>query len=188
MPPRWLSTAREKVSGTVRSLFGRATLRSERRLQPQPSRGLLLPRRRPIRLAASNASLHRLILGRAHRHVDPQFPVGRTLDRPGAQERPRRRGIARPIPPQTSPTPILGLHDQAGTKCIPFHVATGGEEMLIRLHGERLEATLVEVAETGRAMMGVPPLRMSQRLSGIRTEAHWVQPIHARMACCSVPL
>jgi hypothetical protein len=61
--------------------------------------------------------------------------------------------MARLMLTQASPTPILGLCNEAGPQRIPFHIATDGEEMVIRLDRERLETTLVEVAGAGRVMM-----------------------------------
>ena len=44
----------------------------------------------------------------------------------------------------------------------PLHVTADGEEMIVGLHGERLETTLVKVTGTDGMVMGVPALGVGQ--------------------------
>jgi hypothetical protein len=64
--------------------------------------------------------------------------------------------------PQAPPSPILGPARQAGEQRVSLYVAANGEEVLVGLHGERLETTLVQMTGAGGLVMGVPPLGMGQ--------------------------
>jgi hypothetical protein len=43
--------------------------------------------------------------------------------------------------PQAGPLPILGAPDQAAPQDVPLHVAAPRQEMLVRLHRKRFEAS-----------------------------------------------
>jgi hypothetical protein len=65
--------------------------------------------------------------------------------------------LAAPLPPpmQAPPTPVLRAADQIRAQGVAFHVATDRVEVVVILHGKRLEATLVHVATTSAVTVSV---------------------------------
>jgi hypothetical protein len=91
------------------------------------------------------------------RPIHPCRPIARAIERPRGQCRP----VPIPIPtspPQAPPPPILRPIHQVGPESIPLHIAAHRQQMVVRLHGERFEPALREVAGSGRVAVGVPAL------------------------------
>ncbi len=103
-----------------------------------------------------NASSHRFFLFGAERTVDSVRPVARSVDRPWGQLR-AVRIILGPRNAEAAPPPVLGPH-QIGMQGVPLGIAAHREEMLVRLHGARLEPTLIEMTGAGRSVVRIPPL------------------------------
>ncbi len=105
-----------------------------------------------------NASSHRFFLFGAEQTVDSVRPVARSVDRPWRQ-RPAVRIILGPRNAEAAPPPVLGAPHQVGPQGVPLDIAARREEMLVRLHGERLEPTLIEMTGGGRSVVRMrPPL------------------------------
>lgn len=73
-------------------------------------------------------------------------------------------------PPQTAKGPVFCPLAQTGSQRIPLDVSQDGQQVLILLNGKRLEPSLVEVAGSLGAVMGVPPhgVRVSQPAEEVR--------------------
>jgi hypothetical protein len=52
---------------------------------------------------------------------------------------------------------MLGPLRQTSPDRVSLHIPEHREQMMIALHGEGLEAVLIEVSSANRAMVGVPP-------------------------------
>ncbi len=110
-----------------------------------------------MRLTPLNASSHRFFLFGAARTVDSVRPVARSVDRPCGQRRAVRIFVG-PSNAEAAPPPVLGAPHQVGLQGVPLDIAAHREEMLVRLHGERLEPTLIEMNAAGRSVVRMPPL------------------------------
>jgi hypothetical protein len=128
-------------------------------LQAEAGDRLGLPIRPAEGLAPADAPADGLLLGGIHRGVDAGDPVVGPGDRPGVGDRPRGPGRAGGVSRQAAPTPVLGAGDEAGLEGVALDVAASDEEVVVILDGEGLEASLVEVAGTGRVAVGVPGFR-----------------------------
>ncbi len=100
------------------------------------------------------ASSHRFFLFWAERTVDSVRPVARSVDRPWGQRR-AVRIILGPRNAEAAPPPVLGAPHQVGPQGVPLDIAAHREEMLVRLHGERLEPTLIEMTGAGRSVVRI---------------------------------
>ncbi len=130
---------------------------AEHRLQPQSFRNRGLPGRRTVRLTPLNASSHRFFLFWAERTVDSVRPVASSVDRSWRQ-RPAVRIILGPRNAEAVPPPVLGTPYQVGPQGVPLDIAAHREEMLVRLHGGRLEPALIEMTGAGRSVVRTSPL------------------------------
>jgi hypothetical protein len=65
--------------------------------------------------------------------------------------------------PRQTAAPRIGRLDQIGPQRVPLHIAQHGQQMIIRLDRERLEAALVERASSRRPMRRAPALGMRDR-------------------------
>ncbi len=83
------------------------------------------------------------------------------MDRPTTQPR-LRICVAGKASCQAPPWPILGPLRQPSPHRVSLHVAADGQKMVVGLHGEGFETTLVKVAGTGGVVMGVLSLGVSQ--------------------------
>ena len=168
----------EMVAGIVVLFLDGASALAERRRQTQSGRRPLLPGGRAIWLISADALSDRRLLSRGHRHVGTECPVRRPVDRPRAHPGlgSRVTGLASR---QTPPSPILGTRRQPGPHRVSLRVSADGEQMIVRLHGEGIETTLVKVTRTDGVVMGVPALGVSQG-----------QPLHelGEVAIAAVPM
>ena len=123
------------------------------------------PRVRAVRPATLHTASEGLQLGLRLRFIHPVEPVSRPLQRPGCEPH-GCRVLALGSTPQTRPAPLLCTDYQTRAQGIALDVPAHHQKMIIRLHGEGLEAPLVQMAGSGRSMMGMPALRVGQRHPG----------------------
>jgi hypothetical protein len=64
---------------------------------------------------------------------------------------------------QASESPSIGRFAKLCGQSVAFHIATNCQEMLVILYRKRLVSALVKVPVTNSIVMGVIPLRVSQR-------------------------
>jgi len=105
-------------------------------------------------LTAADGALEGLFLGGGQRRVDAVGPVGGPGDRPGG----RRGGVllGGGAGSEAAPSPVLGPFHQARPQRVALDVTADGVKMLVALHRERLEPSLVQVPRAGGMMVGVP--------------------------------
>lgn len=124
--------------------------------------GLLLPGDMAKRLSAIDTPAERLQGLVWQGFVNPLHPGFRLVHGPGAQQSWSCGLPSFPLP-EASPPPVFGLEDQPGTHRVTFDVPTDGEEMLISLDREGLEAALVQVPSPCRMVVCMPALRVGER-------------------------
>lgn len=90
--------------------------------------------------------------------IDVGNPVSRTRQRARIEKR-QQRGLAPSR--QTRPRPILGTSDQARPQRVAFDVAEDGQQVMVLLDGECLEASLPDMA--GGAMCFAVAMHMSSQ-------------------------
>ena len=96
-------------------------------------------------------------------------PLARAADWPLGEQLPLL-GRAMLSPPQTAEGPVFCPLAQTGSQRIPLDISQHGQQVLILLNGKRLESSLVEVAGSFGAVMGVPPhgVRVRQPAEEVR--------------------
>ncbi len=94
-------------------------------------------------------------LGLTLRPVDRRQPVPRDASRPVGEDL-AGLGHAAMTPPEAGPPPVLGPLDQVGPQGIPLDIAADGQEVLVALHGERLETPLVKMVGPRVMIVCVP--------------------------------
>ena len=150
------------MSGTVVLLLDGAADRG-RNVDSSPNRDVVLfchgaePYGWPLRMLRLTASSSAGFIGMLTRSVQSGgLSIGQA-PQPGLR-------IASPVwpPCQAPPSPILGPRRQPSPQGVSLHITADGQKMVVGLHGERFETSLVKVTGTGGAVMGMPALSVSQ--------------------------
>ena len=155
-------------------------------MQAEPFRGAGLPRLFAKGRAANHRTAQGFQLGFSLRFLDVLPPTARQRDGAVVHE---AVGVAGKAMPEARPSPLGGLFDQIRPQGVALDVAEDGQQVVVFLDGERLEAALIERAGARRAMAACQRcvcVTVSQRMNsdrspsprGQRTKCQWLDITH----------